>query len=254
MSGARPSAGLAARLLDRADGGVSTLRPSIAQTFAAEQARGAPVLERTEEVAAPPPVSPQRRDASAPVVSAAPTASPALQRLMPPLAPLAPLVATQASEAAIEPSSSALPAAAAPAAPQDPIAQAHAGAASSPVLLPPHGVQRAQPHPRQTDSLSAAVMQLLAPDYVPPAAAPGTTSPPVREDVQMRSDRPAVPAVSAPMPASARAPEPGLTIHIGEIVVAPEPRPAAREPAPRPVWQPPLSLAEYRATRARERR
>lgn len=71
----------------------------------------------------------------------------------------------------------------------------------------------------------------------------------------MPSDRPAVPAIPAPMPGSARAAsEPGLTIHIGEIVVAPEPRTAGRKATPRPAWQPPMSLAEYRATRARERR
>ena len=45
----------------------------------------------------------------------------------------------------------------------------------------------------------------------------------------------------------------GVTIHIGEIVIAPEPR-AASDTGPRPAWQPPLSLSDYRASRARERR
>ena len=44
-----PTGGFAARLLDRAEGRVTALRPGIAPVFAAEQARAAPVLERSED-------------------------------------------------------------------------------------------------------------------------------------------------------------------------------------------------------------
>lgn len=254
MNDARPSAGLAARLLDRADGGVSALRPRIAQTFAPEQSRAAPLLERTEEVAASPPATPRRNTPAAPApVATAPDASAPQERLMPPPAPPASRAAAQADEAAVEPPPGAPLPTSAPSAPASPIAQPSAGPAI-PVRPSPRDTHRAQPHPRQADSLSAAVMQLLAPDPAAPVAPREATLAPVRDNAPVGRERSAIPTVSAPVPIPAHAAaEPGLTIHIGEIVVAPEPRPA-RETASRPVWQPPLSLAEYRATRARERR
>lgn len=246
--------GLAARLLDRADGGVSTLRPRIPQIFAAEQARAAPMLERTEEVAAAPPASSPRRDApvAAPPPAVATAAATVAQRLMPSLAAPAPQVAAGADDPAIDPHPATPAPTPTPDAPATPITWPAPGPMSDPGSPP---AARAQPRPRQTDSLSAAVMQLLAPDTMAPAAAREAEPDRSRDRAQVQSNRPAVLAVSAQAPASERAPtEPGLTIHIGEIVVAPEPRPAAREAAPRPAWQPPLSLAEYRATRTRERR
>ena len=65
MSDAPAPGGLVARLLDRADGRVTALRPSVRPTFAAEQTRDEPFLETTEETPAAPP-------AASPVVPASP--------------------------------------------------------------------------------------------------------------------------------------------------------------------------------------
>ena len=111
----------------------------------------------------------------------------------------------------------------------------------APALQPP------LPEPfrlRRPDSLSAAIAQLLAPE------GHATPEPAARS--------PALPATDMGEPTLAGGAEPaargGLTIHIGEVVIAPEPRAPQREKAQGPAWQPPLSLAEYRETRARERR
>ncbi|WP_343519445.1 hypothetical protein [Sphingomonas sp.] len=253
MSDAPAPPGLAARLLERADGGVSTLRPRIAQTFAAEQARAAPLIERTGEVVAPPPPASLRPDApvGSPSAAVTQTVPSPTQRLMPPHVPAAPKLAAQTGPTAIEPQPAT---AAAPLAPADATAPPAPGAVPGPVPVSSGSTRRAQYRPRQTDSLSAAVMQLLAPDPAAPSAT-REAPPPPRTDTPLRNDCPSPPTVSAPAPEPPRrASEPGLTIHIGEIVVAPEPHPAPRQAAPRPAWQPPLSLADYRATRARERR
>ena len=57
MSDGAPRQGLAARLLHRAEGRVTALRPQIASIFSADAAQEVPRLERTEEVAATPPAS-----------------------------------------------------------------------------------------------------------------------------------------------------------------------------------------------------
>ena len=109
------------------------------------------------------------------------------------------------------------------------------------------------PGTHRSDNLTAAVMRLLDPSAAgadepgPPRLAPQAERPArleARESVG--AGRPADPTPSDASPA-------GVTIHIGEIVIAPEPR-AASDTGPRPAWQPPLSLSDYRASRARERR
>ena len=66
---------------------------------------------------------------------------------------------------------------------------------------------------------------------------------------------PVAPVPAANMGTAAPAPteQAPLLIHIGELVIAPEPRAPVREAAPHPTWEPPLSLADYRASRSRER-
>jgi hypothetical protein len=53
--------------------------------------------------------------------------------------------------------------------------------------------------------------------------------------------------------ASAPTEQAKLQIHIGELVIAPEPRAPMREAPPPAAWEPPMSLAHYRASRSRER-
>ena len=254
MSDAPAPGGLVARLLDRADGRVTALRPSVRPTFAAEQTRDEPFLETTEETpAAPPAASPvvtaspaERHEAAAPLPPA-----PA-SRLMPVAAAAeAPQAAPVSAAAVAAPGeASAAPPRVEPSAPAADAPSDERPRAAEPRLVPvrsdPAGTHR-------SDNLTAAVMRLLDPSAAgadepgPPRLAPQAERPArleARESVG--AGRPADPTPSDASPA-------GVTIHIGEIVIAPEPR-AASDTGPRPAWQPPLSLSDYRASRARERR
>jgi hypothetical protein len=255
MSETPASGGLTARLLDRVEGRVSALRPSLPPTFAAEQARKAPLLEITEEVPAALPTAPPATTAVRAQSRAATASPPPAPRLMPPAAP-----ADAPKGAPAFPAVVAAPLEAAPARARSelPAAQAAATPSDKPVGVDQPKLIQARPEPvraSRPDSLTAAVMQLLDPSTAgtgePPAqpAAP-RPEPPAWHDERQESLDGRAPAD----PAKAERPSGGVTIHIGEIVVAPEPRAPARHAGPRAAWQPPLSLSEYRASRARERR
>jgi hypothetical protein len=255
MSDGAPRQGLAARLLHRAEGRVTALRPQIASTFSADAAQEAPRLERTEEVAATPPVSP-RHAPDLPAAAAPPQsrAGPELFRLMPGEPPHVqpaisrPDTARPASDPEIEadgraPTDSALPAAA-------------ARAAAS--LSLKRGKRAPRFEERRADSLSAAVMQLLGPQVAGTYPGAPTPEPPPTPDAFATTGF-AVPVATVPaatMESAAAAPteQAALQIHIGELVIAPAPRAPVHEAAPRAAWEPPLSLADYRASRSRERR
>ena len=252
--------GFTARLLDRAEGRVSALRPGIAPVFAAEQARAAPVLARSEEMPTVPAAQAAQRDARAELprspVATAGSHAPEI-RLMPNSSERAesrqiaePQPDTEGEPAALQPD---------PAQAHEPAAQLRIATES--LLGEPSDPDRLRPtplRPKRGDSLSAAVMQLLGESGSGTAdagpAIAGTFPPEPHRGV-----RESLPTEREPGASAAQLPidpvaAPALTIHIGEIVVAPEPGPASPAAPSPPPWQPPLSLSEYRARRAQERR
>lgn len=254
MSAQAPTTGLAARLLARADGQVSALRPQIAATYAAAPDATAPIVERTEEIAVGPAPSPPLARDSARSAAPRPPADPEPLRLMPEARielPLPRAVPASVAEAADDPVAATGDARLAD--PQ-PFAGRQPGAPpAEQTPQPPRDFPRAQPGERAADSLSAAVRQLLGPAAAaaPPAAALPNRSAPPATARPGRTDSPAgAPPPAAAAPAGGPSP---LHIHIGELVIAPEPRAPQREAAPAAPWAPPLSLAEYRASRERAR-
>lgn len=254
MSDGAPRQGLAARLLHRAEGRVTALRPQIASIFSADAAQEVPRLERTEEVAATPPAS-LGHAPDLPAAAAPPQyrPGPGVFRLMPgvpqqvPPAILRPDAAQPASDSEIEadgraPTDSPLPAAA---------ARAAASVSLERGKRPPRFEER------RADSLSAAVMQLLGPQVAGPHPGAPTPNPPPAPDALATAGFAVpvatVPAATMDSAAAASSEQAALQIHIGELVIAPEPRAPVHEAAPRAAWQPPLSLADYRASRSRER-
>ena len=255
-----PTGGFAARLLDRAEGRVTALRPGIAPVFAAEQARAAPVLERSETVPTAPADQAAQREARAelPRSPVATEGSPAPEfRLMP--------VSSERAEsrqiAEPQPDAGGEPAAlqpdpaqaSQPAAPHPIAAESLAGEPSGPGRLRPAPLR-----PKRGDSLSAAVMQLLGESGIGTAAAAlantGTFPPEPHRGLGEVLPSAREPGSSAAQVTGDPAAAPALTIHIGEIVVAPESGPVSPSAPSPPPWQPPLSLSEYRARRAKERR
>ena len=249
--------GFAARLLNRAEGQVIALRPGIAPVFAAEQARAAPVLEPSEDVLTAPMAQPAAR-AELPRSSAATDSASAPEfRLMPVVAKsIAPRQIAKP-----QPGANAEPATfqPAPAQANEPAAP-HAIAGES-LSGEPSAAGRLRPaplRPKRGDSLSAAVLQLLGEGTGGPAAASAVNAgrfPPERHHgLDAALPTTLEPGASAARVTADPAAAPALTIHIGEIVVAPEPGPSAHSAQSPPPWQPPLSLSEYRARRAQERR
>lgn len=242
-SAARP--GLAARLISSAQGGVTALRPQLANRFAAEGGGDPPLLERTEQVAASAPAAPPRAEnAPRALATKRATAEDPPFRLM----PAEPALAQADADPAALPSDGQIEAGpvAATGSPPAPSSASPDNLAPPPIPTPP---VRGEP---RGDSLSAAVIQLLGTQ-----SAAGETvapAPPLRSD-ELATSRFAEPAATAPAATTRGGPgeQPPLQIHIGEIVIAPEPPAPLRERAPSPAWQPPLSLADYRASRARER-
>ncbi len=238
MSEAAPRQGLAARLLRSAEGRVTALRPQIPASSWANAAKDTPLLERTGETQASAPAAP-RRSADQPAPETAPRkalAEPEPLRLM--LSEPPPLAANLDSDA--EPRASNRPVRANPAMAKD--------------SLVPAPAQRAEE--RRADSLSSALMQLLGPDAAETAGAP-EAQPQRRAPV---AAGPPVSTASAPAETASAcldagpraAPDPApLQIHIGELIIAPDPRPPLHQAAPA-AWEPPLSLADYRASRGRE--
>jgi hypothetical protein len=113
-------------------------------------------------------------------------------------------------------------------------------ATAEPRLVPgPH-----QASAQDRSGIAAALRTLL--DARPPNAAAG--------EVPVASAEARTPAMEGDSPArpTTEFAGSGVTVHIGEIVVAPEPRGGPPASAPRPAWQPPVSLADYRASRARQ--
>lgn len=253
MSEGAPRQGLAARFLRRAEGRVTALRPQMASTFSAEAAQEAPLLERTEEIAANPPASPRR--VPDPPAAAAPHQSrpePEPFRLIPgepphvPPANLRPDADRPVSDPEVEPGAR-VPA-------DSPLPATAARAAASPPL--PRVERPLRFDERRADSLSTAVMQLLGPQVAETHKGAPTPEPrPAPEAFASTFAVPAAPAPPATMGTAAAAPteQAPLQIHIGELVIAPEPRAPVREAGPRAAWEPPMSLADYRASRSRER-
>ena len=251
--------GFTARLLDRADGRINALRPGIPPVFSAEQERSAPLLERTEQSRTAPPIAaPQAEPAAAkPSHTAAngDSAEPSL-RLMPPAdlaRPFLPVVEAPAQVPQPVEYSAAFPPAARQGQRHGRSVAAATGSARHEDRPPSEPLR-----PRRGDSLSAAVMQLLG-DAGPGESGPEPSSTNALPPELQRGPDSASPsqrerAETAVREALAPGAEPGLTIHIGEIVVAPEPVPAPGAAPSPPPWQPPLSLSDYRARRAQERR
>lgn len=256
MSADAPATGLAARLLRRAEGQVGALRPQLAATYSAAPEAAAPMIEWTEEIAAGPAPSPPKP--RAPIPAAAPwvPADAEPLRLMP--APqgdltLPPKVPATMAEAAPPATTmgEAQPHVPAPSAGQQPDASPLAVAP-----LAPHEAPRARRGERAADSLSAAVLQLLGPTVTTAPLAKAATSPGQPDPAAPARPGQAVPHATDTLPGAASVPAgnaPPLHIHIGELVIAPEPRAPQRDAAPAASWVPPLSLADYRASRERAR-
>jgi hypothetical protein len=253
MSDGAPGPGLAARLLRRAEGRVTALRPQIASTFSADAAQEAPRLEQTGEIAATPPATP-RHAPDMPAAAPPPQSrtGPELFRLMPgepphvPPAISRPDTAQPASDIDADaqvPTDSGLPGTA-------------ARAAASPSLE--RGKRPPRFEERRADSLSAAVTQLLGPQVAWTYPGAPMPDPPPAPDAfattGLAGPVATVPAATMDSAAAAPTEQGALQIHIGELVIAPEPRAPVHEAAPRAAWEPPLSLADYRASRSRERR
>lgn len=255
-----PTGGFAARLLDRAEGRVTALRPGIPPVFAAEQARAEPVLERSDAVLAAPAASATQREGRAELprapVAAEGSHAPEF-RLMPTSAERVeprqfaqPQPDAGSEQAVFQPN---------PAQANKPPSPLRIATGSLPGEPSSHGRLRpASPRSKRGDSLSAAVMQLLGESSIGTAEAGpaivGTFPPePQRGPRESRPTEREPGANAAPVTVDT-ATAPALTIHIGEIVVAPEPGPASHFAPSPPPWQPPLSLSEYRARRAQERR
>lgn len=107
-----------------------------------------------------------------------------------------------------------------------------------------------EPERREVTVDLARALARLLPEADAPEASAARLMPP----------EPVVPPPAA-VPAPPAAPQPEraqpVTIHIGEIVIAPDPPPQAAtppRPAARPRWEPQLSLAEYREQRRRGER
>ena len=245
--------GFAARLLGRAEGQITALRPQIGNLFAAEGGDAAPLLERSAEVVSTPPPAPTG------IVSATEQSQtragleitePAL--LMPrqasepaqvslvspaPLAPLVPVAAVPAPDRAerISAITDQTPEQPAPAR----TAHAEFAATTEPAPQPP------RPE-RSSDSLLAAVTQLLGPQFQVEAE---STAP--RREVASPSDPFIASATQVNDPSAPASQQQPLQIHIGELVIAPESRAPQPEPPAAAQWQPPLSLDDYRASRTR---
>ena len=120
-------------------------------------------------------------------------------------------------------------------------------------LIPPRGAQ----FPRAFDhgaELQAAIAQLLGDRPGESASRSEQCDAPSRADREPSGGRPnpRIPDDGARTERAEKQQQAPLNIHIGEIVIAPDPaRPRAETPA-RDQWQPPLSLDEYRAQRTRE--
>lgn len=271
--------GYAARLLDRAAGRAGGLRPRIASYFGAKAATPDPLIEeRRIEHSAPPP-APQDRTEDTSVQATdgqteRTTTSPRPPETEPPIsAPrLMPPVAPDPQDQPRQPT-----AAAAPQPETHPRAAPEAGATrsdpppemTSPELpFAPEGNQpvRDGATPPDTDrpptvsvpdlqsALAAAVARLtpspekdrepgLMPRAEPERPVTATPPPGAPEAPALQSDD----SIEAPAP---------LHIHIGEIVIAPDPQAppaskAASAPQP-PAWQPTLSLDDYREQRRKE--
>lgn len=241
--GASPG-GFAARLLGRADGRFNALRPQIANTFAAEGSDGAPLLERSEEIAVQAPRAAEPAPPSARTRPAEPHESVQDLQLMPAAVDppeLAPVAPAAARAEASPPAPHMVPKA-------DEVSE-HAAITTTEVVTretvieQPSRVQPSQLGPRG-DSLLSVVTQLLGPQLDEASARPGH-----EETASADPFRPAAPqAVDA---TAAPSPQQPLQIHIGELVIAPEPRALEPAAAPVPQWQPPLSLDAYRASRSR---
>lgn len=252
MSDGASPGGFTARLLGRADGQFNALRPQIANTFAAEGGGGAPLLERSEEtvVEAPHAAEPGRPAAST---------SPAEQRQTVETPRLMPAVNEQPEALTVAPVRADAPHPAQPATvtfrqnPEHTMASTAEVVGGIAAVEPLAQVQtrtqvqtqtQAPPVTPRGGSLLAVVSQLLGPQLLE-ASVPGAPAEPATADPFNPS-----PAKISEAPAGA-SPQQPLQIHIGELVIAPEPR--APEPAamPTPQWQPPLSLDAYRASRSR---
>lgn len=246
MSKSAPDQGFAARLLSRAEGRVCALRPKLNNTFGAETAHAGPLLELSEEVAAAPSTS-------------APEAPSALHRsVMDPASESATPLHLMPGE---RPEVRALQGASEPqllspdtvvAAPPPSVDRTATAASQSPAEMPPSRVDRSlRFEERRSDTLLAAVTQLLGPQSAADAAAPSAE--PRGWPDRFAADNPAAAfdrdwGSGAPISTSE---QPPLQIHIGELVIAPEPRAPQHEAAAPAAWAPPLSLADYRASRTR---
>lgn len=271
--------GFAARLLDRAAGLTGVLRPRIAPYFTATTATAAPLIEEQsiEQPTSPP--TPQQRTAEEPAkatdtrpqrISAAP---PRLEngqqagepRLMPAVTPDPQVQQTQPAIAVApspaprsQPVSDAVPPvtqeAGKPASSRLPDGHDAIEPAQHASKLPATERQPAVPVPDLKSALAAAVARLTPrqeddpePGLMPKTQPerPVTATPP--------PGAPEAPAVRADDSVDGSAP---LHIHIGEIVIAPDPQEQTASKAAvapqRPEWQPMLSLDDYRDQRRKE--
>jgi hypothetical protein len=270
MSDGAHRQGFATRLLHCAQGRVTALRPQIASAFYADPAQEVPLIERIGEIAATPQASPHQSP-SRPIEAEPPRsphqppsrpaeAAPPRSRPEPEPFRLVPDEQPPVRSAHLRPDPAR--------AESDPEVEANARVPADPPLpgadpRPVASQRRPRVEPplrfeeRRADSLSAAVAQLLGPTVA--ETSPGAPTPDPRPAADPFATTafafPVVPVQAATMDMPAVGPtEPApLQIHIGELVIAPEPRPPVHETGPRAAWEPPLSLADYRASRSRER-
>ncbi|MEM7614626.1 MAG: hypothetical protein AAF245_06245 [Pseudomonadota bacterium] len=263
MSGAEQQPGFAATLLARAKGEVSDLRPKITPYFGSTEPSDA-LPEITEEIAVAPDGTPPAQTQRAQPLTE--PDQPAQQAPMP-----AEAVAEPVQEAPLMPSDAVAPATPAPeiqaadppppgvmAAPLMPVPEPPKLEVAAPTPIP-------TPIPNETPKPAEPATPAALPDVAKQLAAAlaRLTSDPV--EAQEQRLMPEAPQAEPPAPQQPTAAEnpaapqadddrsQPLTIHIGEVIVAPDP-PAPTPPqqrAPRPKWTPALTLDDYRTSRAR---
>lgn len=279
MTGSKPPRGFARQLLARADGTLPSPPPRTRPYFSAENGRTDPVFGEITREAQPRLMAPQEalhRSPIDPAVAPAQSDPPVARshqaqdtradesrvRLDDEFRLAAPVRTRRNSsthEASFEADSDVGPAGHSAQGPTDTVRVDHPRAESdaakrvaSPVDRP---IERRASRHEQTalrpPDLQAAIAQLLggtteaAP--APPVASSGATTPPPRNEPKVEAEN--TPATSNEALTDTDA-QP-ITIHIGEIVVAPEnPPPTATHK--RQAWTPPVSIDEYRARRAKE--
>lgn len=256
--------GFADRLLGRARGDATPLRPKLSPFYAPMAETSAPLLDDPVQTDAPVVARietlPDRVPPPADAAPEAPLRQPAIDHRSAPSRPTttkpAPLMPDPPAQVPAGPPAAPVPRRATvpaqraaservappPALPANPVIRA-----ADPVLSPPQPTPALTPRPARPQPDIAAALALALARLTGPTPAPAERLMPP-EALPAKAEAPAArntPRQGEPDPAP-------VHIHIGEIVVAADPAPALPLPAPhRPDWSPVLTLDAYRASRQR---